>query len=108
MHMKILFYYNSTTLPDTIYKGANTYIGIVNLYLKTYIDKNNPELAKKLEWSLPLQITMSDDDLVAHIEKEKPDMLCVSYYIWNRTILSQQLARIRPRLSGCKCKPNVL
>lgn len=99
MHMKILFYYNSTTLPDTIYKGANTYIGIVNLYLKTYIDKNNPELAKKLEWSLPLQITMSDDDLVAHIEKEKPDMLCVSYYIWNRTILSQQLARIRPRLS---------
>jgi len=97
--MKILFYFNSTTLPDTIYKGANTYIGIVNLYLKTYIEKNYFDLAPKLEWALPIQVTLSDDDLVEYIEKEDPDMLCVSYYIWNRTILSQQLKRIKPRIS---------
>lgn len=95
--LRILFYHAGDTLGfDT---SRQIYLGLAGLYLKTHIDANRPNIANQLHWCLPKQQKLSDDDLIALIEKEKPDLFCTGHYIWNNRFLLDQLARIRPLVS---------
>lgn len=89
---KILFYYSGVLSDFSIF------VSTAHLYLKTFIDVNNPTIADKLEWLDSLQIMVSDDDLVAICNENKVDYLCTSHYIWNHEKLITQLQRVRPRL----------
>lgn len=94
---KVFFYHAN----DTIGVSATTqiYLGVASLYLKTYIDKNRPELASKIEWLRPQQQKFTDQQFVDYIDKVKPDLVCTSHYIWNHTFLLEQLSRIRNKVS---------
>lgn len=68
------------------------------LQLKTYIDLLYPATAEKLEWLIPLQNGVSDQELLQHIKQNKVDILCTSHYLWNHEHLTNQLSRIKDRL----------
>jgi radical SAM superfamily enzyme YgiQ (UPF0313 family) len=93
---KIFFYHASDSI------GYNTdrqiYLGIAALYLKTHIDHNKKHIADKIEWLVPVQQKMSDEELIDKLNKENPDIFCTSHYIWNHDHLSKQIERIRPHV----------
>ena len=68
------------------------------LQLKTYIDLLYPATAEKLEWLIPLQDEVSDQELLQHIKQNKVDILCTSHYLWNHDRLTNQLCRIKDQL----------
>jgi hypothetical protein len=95
--LRVLFYHSNDCLTqqfDTV-----LFLGIASLYLKTHIEINNPELAKELDWLLPIQKRLTDDEFVEYCDKFKPDIICSSHYIWNHTFLTNQLARVKNRIS---------
>jgi len=98
--MKILFYHANNPVPQSLFKGTQLYMSITHLYLKTYLELNKPEIAKDIEWCLPLQLRLSDEELVSIIEKEKPDLFCITHYIWNTEFLQEQLPRIKSKVSS--------
>jgi hypothetical protein len=69
------------------------------LHLKTYIDVVCPEICNQIDWLLPIQHTMTDDELVAHIDEYQPDVLCTSHYIWNHDGLITQLSNIKNKIN---------
>lgn len=91
---KILFYHCNDSL-GLANAESQLYLGVSALYLKTYIDKTNPEIAQQLEWLVPLQRKMSDKELIDYINQVKPDFFCTSNYIWNHSFIMEQLARIK-------------
>jgi tRNA A37 methylthiotransferase MiaB len=95
--LKVLFYHANDTIgaADT---ETQIYLGVSMLYLKTWMELNRVDLSKKITWCIPEQHKLSDDQLVELIQKEKPDLLCTSNYIWNHSFLIEQLGRIRPRV----------
>jgi radical SAM superfamily enzyme YgiQ (UPF0313 family) len=86
---KILFYH----------PGMHGWIKVNVLVFKTFIDTLYPDLAEKLEWILPVQDEMSDVELLQHIKQNNVDILCTSHYLWNHEALTNQLSRIKPKLS---------
>lgn len=86
---RILFYHS----------GMEGWIKVNVLVFKTFIDILYPDLAAKLEWVLPAQEAMSDEDLIQYIKRTNTDILCTSHYLWNHESLTNQLSRIRPRLN---------
>ena len=98
--MKILFYYSSIAEIYRRNKKPRKYIETVDLYLKTYIDLNNPSLSQKLIWLQPQQGELSDDQLINLIEEIKPDILCTSHFLWNHVNIMAQLKRIRPLINS--------
>jgi hypothetical protein len=78
--------------------GTKSWLYPAVLHLKTYIDITYPEIAEQLEWLVPIQQTMTDDELLAYIEQHQPDALCTSHYIWNHEYLINQLVQIRSQL----------
>jgi tRNA A37 methylthiotransferase MiaB len=87
--LKILFYHAG---------GHTAWLYPAALQLKTYIDLFYQDVADQLEWLIPIQQEVSDDELIRHIEQTDTDILCTSHYLWNHTFLTAQLSRIRPRL----------
>lgn len=87
--MKILFYHAGR---DTawLYPAA--------LQLKTYIDLFYKDVADQLEWLIPIQQEVLDDELIQHIEQTDADILCTSHYLWNHAFLTTQLCNIRKKL----------
>ena len=75
-----------------------TWIYPTALQLKTYIDLLYPATAEKLEWLIPLQNEVGDEELLQHIKQNKVDILCTSHYLWNHDYLTNQLCRIKDRL----------
>jgi hypothetical protein len=69
------------------------------LHLKTYIDVVCPEICNQLDWLLPIQHTMTDDELLAHIHECQPDVLCTSHYVWNHNGLINQLTNIKSKIN---------
>jgi len=69
------------------------------LHLKTYIDVVCPEICNQLDWLLPIQHTMTDDELLAHIHECQPDVLCTSHYVWNHDGLINQLTNIKSKIN---------
>jgi radical SAM superfamily enzyme YgiQ (UPF0313 family) len=94
---KILFYHAST--PQNYNENQIYYLNVSSLYLKTYLDIHKPSIAKQIEWILPQQEKLTDEELIAKIEKEQPDMFCTGHYTWNDNFISDQVARIKPKLS---------
>ena len=91
--LRILFYHADTG------KGTNIWLYPTVLILKTYIDIQHPETAKKLEWCIPIQQLITDEELIEQINKTNPDVLCTSHYLWNHEPLVQQLQRVLPQLN---------
>jgi hypothetical protein len=85
---RILFYH----------AGMPGWIKVNVLVFKTFIDILYPDLAEKLEWVLPIQDSMSDEELLRYIKQTKTDILCTSHYLWNHDFLNSQLARVRAKL----------
>lgn len=71
------------------------YLNIVLLYLKTYFDQNYPEYSNRVEWLIPIQGELTDEQLIAILDKEKPELFCSSHYLWNTEPLMAQLERIK-------------
>ncbi len=90
MKFKILFY---SSASDNASKKL--FLNIVPLYLITYLKINLPEILPKLDWSLPIQHLKNDEEFLQIIDKEKPDLLCTSHYLWNNDYLLEQLARLK-------------
>jgi tRNA A37 methylthiotransferase MiaB len=87
--LKILFYHAG---------GHTAWVYPAALQLKTYIDLFYQDIADQLEWLIPIQQEVSDEDLIRHIEQTDTDILCTSHYLWNHAFLTTQLSRIRPKL----------
>jgi hypothetical protein len=94
--LKVLFYHANDTLRESAEKLL--FLGVAALYLKTWIDQNRPEIGEQLNWMLPIQKKMSDDELVNLLVREKPDLFCSSHYIWNDSFICDQLNRIKSRV----------
>ena len=86
---RILFYHT----------GMQGWIKVNVLVFKTFIDTLYPDLAEKLEWLLPVQDAMTDDELLRYIKQNNVDILCTSHYLWNHDFLTKQLSRVKPKLS---------
>ena len=98
--LKVLFYYgNDALVPEQVGDNEILFLGIASLYLKTYIDINNPEIANQIEWMLPIQRRMSDENFIAYCNETKPDLICSSHYIWNHTAMIEQLGRVKQHIS---------
>ena len=87
--LKILFYHAG---------GQTSWLYPAALQLKTYIDLFYQDIADQLEWLVPLQHEVSDEELIRHIEQTDTDILCTSHYLWNHAFLTAQLCRIRTKL----------
>ena len=94
--LKILFYHANDTLGQVT--DRQLFLGIAALYLKTYIDYNKKNIADQIEWIVPVQQKMSDEQLIEKINQDKPDIFCTSHYIWNNDFLSTQIQRIKPHV----------
>ena len=94
--LKIFFYHANDTLGQVT--DRQLFLGIAALYLKTYIDYNKKNIADQIEWLVPVQQKMSDEQLIEKINQDKPDIFCTSHYIWNNDFLSNQIQRIKPHV----------
>jgi radical SAM superfamily enzyme YgiQ (UPF0313 family) len=93
--MKLLFYHAIDSEPHT----NSIFLGLASLYLKTFIDINDPELSSTLTWLLPQQRILPDQELIDLIEKNDVDILCTSHYIWNNHLLLNQIQNIKTKIN---------
>lgn len=90
--LKILFYHaNPVDWPKA-------WLYPLVLQLKMQIDLFCPEIKDQLEWLIPIQQEISDEELIKQIEQTDVDILCTSHYIWNHDYLCEQLLRIKSKL----------
>jgi len=89
--LKILFYHAG---------GHTGWLYPAALQLKTYIDLFYPDVAEHLEWLVPIQQEVTDEELIKHIVKTNTDILCTSHYLWNHVFLTRQIAAIKPQLKS--------
>jgi tRNA A37 methylthiotransferase MiaB len=95
---KILFYHANTLYYEDL---ENTlFLSIASIYFKTHIDLNDPEISDKIDWLLPIQKKVSDDELIEYCNSNQVDLLCISAYLWNESFFSEQLSRIKPKLNS--------
>jgi putative methyltransferase len=99
--LKVLFYHANDTLRESAENLL--FLGVASLYLKTWIDQNRPEVGEQLNWMIPIQKKMSDDELISLLEREKPDLFCSSHYIWNDSFICDQLNRIKNHVPSSIC-----
>ena len=99
--LKVLFYHANDTLRESAENLL--FLGVAALYLKTWIEQNRPEIGEQLNWMIPIQKKMSDDELINLLEREKPDLFCSSHYIWNDSFICDQLNRIKNRVPSGIC-----
>lgn len=99
--LKVLFYHAN----DTIYNDNDNklFLGVAALYLKTWVEQNRPDIAQQIDWCVPKQKKLSDEELITLLNNEKPDLFCSSHYIWNHSYLSSQLNRIKSKVSDKIC-----
>jgi tRNA A37 methylthiotransferase MiaB len=90
--LKILFYHaNPVDWPKA-------WLYPLVLQLKMQIELFCPEIKDQLEWLIPIQQEISDEELIKQIEQTDVDILCTSHYIWNHDYLCEQLSRIKSKL----------
>lgn len=94
--LKILMYHSNEVI--SIADKIPLYLGLAAIYLKTYIDTERPELAKQLEWLLPIQEPLSDQELIDEIINNDIDLFSTSNYLWNHEAIMAQLSRIHVHL----------
>lgn len=91
--LKILFYHAG---------GHTAWLYPAALQLKTYIDLFYSDISDKLDWLVPIQQEVSDQDLITHIRQTNADILCTSHYLWNHKFLTSQLSAIKKHLPSIK------
>jgi tRNA A37 methylthiotransferase MiaB len=91
--LKILFYYDTQVVADQVF------VCTAHLYLKTYIEKTNPELGSELHWVVPQQTAISNEELIQLCNDNDVDLLCTSHYVWNTVNLMEQLRAVKPHLN---------
>ena len=96
--LNVLFYHGLDTIKSSDNKNQNLYLSIVILYLKTYIDINKPGIADQINWILPEQHKISDEELINLCYDNKVDILCTSHNIWSDAYVHAQLLRIKNKL----------
>jgi tRNA A37 methylthiotransferase MiaB len=90
--LKILFYHaNPVDWPKA-------WLYPLVLQLKMQIELFCPEIKDQLEWLIPIQQEISDEELIKQIEQTDVNILCTSHYIWNHDHLCEQLSRIKSKL----------
>jgi len=90
--LKILFYHaNPIDWPKV-------WLYPLVLQLKMQIELFCPEIKDQLQWMIPIQQVISDEELIKQLEQTDVDILCTSHYIWNHDNLCEQLSRIRSKL----------
>jgi wyosine [tRNA(Phe)-imidazoG37] synthetase (radical SAM superfamily) len=95
--LKVLFYHANDTV--THHGDSILFLGIASLYLRTHLEHSESEFSNQVEWLLPIQQSLTDDELIDYCNKTKPDLLCTSHYIWNHSFLMTQLSRVRNQVS---------
>ena len=93
--LKILFYHAEFEALEGI-----AWVCVATLQLKTYIDLHYPDVAKHLEWLVPIQTEVSDEDLIKHIEQTGANLLCTSHYLWTHNYLTRQLSTVKKQLKN--------
>jgi tRNA A37 methylthiotransferase MiaB len=102
--VKVLFYHSidvfASSFETTVHNTGKSavYIALAALYLKTHLDLNKPEIAKNVEWLLPIQLEKTNQELIEIINREKPDLFCTSHYVWNHVDLMAQLEAIHDKI----------
>jgi tRNA A37 methylthiotransferase MiaB len=90
--LKILFYHANPA------EWPKIWLYPLVLQLKMQIELFCPEIKDQLEWLIPIQQEISDEELIKQIEHAEVDILCTSHYIWNHDYLCEQLSRIKNKL----------
>jgi hypothetical protein len=86
--LKILFYH----------AGTNAWFYPAVLQFKTYIELHYPDAAARLEWLIPIQTQIDDQQLIDLVKSANADLLCTSHYIWNHDFLTKQLERVASKI----------
>lgn len=99
---KILFYH-ANDLDVHHLAGKVLHLSIASLYLKTYLEINDPKLGSKLTWLAPIQLKLTDEELINICLQQQPDLICLGQYIWNQNFYKEQFLRIKNKLpKNCK------
>jgi tRNA A37 methylthiotransferase MiaB len=95
--INVLFYHANN--PEG---GENNrfYLNTAALYLKTYLDTHHPEEAEQVNWLLPKQEYLDDDQLIKLCNDNDVTLLCTSHYIWSHDLLIPQLERIKNKIKA--------
>lgn len=102
--VKVLFYHSVDLFTQSFefsYErdGIKTvYPALASVYIKTYIELTHPEIAKNIEWMLPIQIEKTNEELIEIINRERPDLFCTGHYVWNHHGLMSQLEYIKDKI----------
>ena len=96
--LKVLFYHANDTLTHS--HETVLFLGIAALCLRTHIETSHPEIGNQIEWLLPIQNRLTDQELIDYCNEVKPDLICTSHYIWNHTFLMEQLERLQSKISS--------
>ena len=99
--LKVLFYHANDIQEGSQHKIL--FLGVAALYLKTWVNQNRPEIANDIDWCIPQQQKLTDNELIDLLEQVKPDLLCSSHYIWNNSFMCDQLNRIKSKVSKNIC-----
>lgn len=94
---KILFYHANTLYFDELKNSL--FLSTAAIYFKTHIDINAPDIADKIDWLLPIQKKISDDELIEYCNSNQVDLLCLSCYLWNENFFIEQLSRVKHKLN---------
>jgi len=92
---KIKCYYYS---PSVSWDSDSIFFSTPPLYLNSYLRVNYPELAEQLEWQKMQFNTLSQDKLVEELIKFDSDILCVTSYIWNSSLILDSIKGIKKLL----------
>jgi putative methyltransferase len=97
--LNVLFYHANQVDDKPVKKRF--YLGTSSFFLKTYFEIHYPDLINEVNWLMPIQTYISDDELIALCQRERIDFLCTSHYIWNNEcLLMPQLSRIKDKVSA--------
>ena len=78
--------------------GNEMHVATSALYLKHYIDTHKPEIAAQLHWEIPVQGSLTDQELIDFCYDNNVDVLCISLFVWNEIHFEQQMSRVRDQL----------
>jgi radical SAM superfamily enzyme YgiQ (UPF0313 family) len=100
----ILFYHANYISKYTFTSDESVlYLSTSSLYLKTHFELNHSDIADQVNWMLPIQKRLGDEELIDICNQNQVDFLCTSHYIWNHEFLRAQLNRIKKKLpNNCK------
>jgi radical SAM superfamily enzyme YgiQ (UPF0313 family) len=68
------------------------------LYLNSFLRVNYPDIAEKIVWQKMQFNTLSQKDLIAELNMYQSNILCVTSYIWNNSLILNSLTGLKEKL----------